>query len=119
MTDKLGRVIVAPGHIRDLVTQQQTAITGTAETTILTAVAATFLDISTLVITNAANQATTVTIKDATAGTTRAIFDLAANGGIVLNLPVPWKQAVVNNNWTATQTGAGTIHVFAIAAQNI
>jgi hypothetical protein len=119
LTDKLGRVIVAPGHVRDLVTQQQTSITGTTETTFLTAVASTFLDISTLVITNAANQATTVTIRDATAGTTRAIFELAANGGIVINPPVPWKQAVVNTSWTAQQTGAGTIRVFAIAVQNI
>lgn len=119
LTDKLGRVIVAPGHVRDLVTQQATAITGTAETTVLTAVAATFLDISTLVITNAANQATTVTVRDATAGTIRAVFNLAANGGISLNMPVPWKQAAVNTNWTVQQTGAGTINVFAIAVQNI
>lgn len=117
--DKIGRQVVTTAHVRDLVSQQQTAITGTTETTIVTAVAATFNDLSTLVITNAANQATTVTIRDATAGTIRAIFDLAASGGIVLNLPIPWKQAVVNTNWTAQQTGTGTIHVFAIAAQNI
>lgn len=117
--DKVGRQVVTTAHVRDLVSQQQTAITGTTETTIVTAVAATFNDLSTLVITNAANQATTVTIRDSTAGTTRAIFDLAANGGIALNLPVPWKQGAVNTNWTAQQTGTGTIHVFAIALQNI
>ena len=119
LTDKLGRVIVAPGHIRDLVTNTTTAITGTAETTVVAAVAATFNDLSTLVITNAANQSTVVTVRDATAGTARAVFNLAANGGVVLNLPVPWKQTAVNNNWTVQQTGTGTINIFAIAVQNI
>ena len=119
LTDKLGRVVVAPSHVRDLVTNTSTAITGVTETTVLTQVAATFLDITTLVITNSSNQPTVVSVRDATAGTVRAVFNLAANGGVALNLTVPWKQTAVNNNWTVQQTGAGTINVFAIAVQNI
>lgn len=122
LTDKLGRLVVTAGHIRDLVSQQQTTITNSAaETTILTAVAATFLDLTSLVITNAsAATAVSVTIKDATAGTTRAIFDLPAAGMFIFNPEVPWKQAVVNNNWTATlSSNAVTVHFLTIALQDI
>ena len=119
LTDKLGRVVVAPGHVRDLVTNQYTQLTNTTETTIVTAVAATYLDITSLIITNASNQAVNVTLRDATAGTTRAVLNLAANGGVVFNPPAPLKQAAVNSNWTAQLSATATVNITAIAVQNI
>jgi len=101
--DDLGRQIVVLNNARDLVFQQTTTITNsTAETTIATAVASTFLDLTSLVITNATATAVVVTIKDDTAGTTRAIYALAANGGVVDKYVVPFTQTAVNKNWTAT-----------------
>lgn len=121
-TDNQGRAIVTPHAPRDLVTHQTTTITSsTSETTIFTAVASIFLDLTQLVITNSGATATIVTLKDATAGTTRAIFALAANGGIVVNLgTVPMCQATVNNNWTLTcGTSVASIYVYAQAVKRI
>jgi len=102
--DTLGRLITLPFAPRELHDTQHTQIVNTTtETTICTAVASEHHDIVCLVITNQAATAVNVTIKDATAGTTRAILALAASGGIVIAFPAPWAQkAAVNNNWTAT-----------------
>jgi hypothetical protein len=117
LTDKLGRVIVAPGHVRDLVTRQYTQLTNTITTAIVTAVAATFNDITTLVITNASNQSVNLTLADG--ATTVAVFNLAANGGLVFNPTVPLKQSAVNTAWNATLSATATVNVTAIAVQNI
>lgn len=119
--DKLGRQIVVMNHARGLIAQNTVTITNSsAETTIFSAVAEVFLDLTSLDITNRSAKAVTVTIKDATAGTTRAIYSLAANGGIAKTWIVPFKQAVVNNNWTATLSANDVIVDFvAQAAQNL
>ena len=103
MADKLGRLVVVHNHVRDMVGSQTTNIaSSSAETTIVTQVASTFLDITGLQITNATGTACTITIKDSTGGTTQKKYDLAANGGIVVKFDPPLKQTTVNNTWTAT-----------------
>jgi hypothetical protein len=120
MADKVGRLIIVHNAPRDLVASQNTAITNTSETTIVTAIASTFCDISGIQITNSSATATTVTIKDSTGGTTRKVYDIAANGGIVVKFDPPLPQASVNNNWTATcGTGVSTIHVNVDYVKNI
>lgn len=52
--------------------------------------------------TNASSTAVTITIKDSTGGTTKFVYDLAANGGIVVCFPMPVAQSVSAANWTAT-----------------
>jgi hypothetical protein len=109
--------LVVTGAMRAWVVTQTTTITAsTSETTIVTAGAAgVFNDLQTLILTNSSATATSVTIKDATAGTTRMIIDLAANGGAVINLPVRHPQAVAANNWTATSSASITsLHVYAL-----
>lgn len=123
LTDKIGRMVVVNNHIRELVTTQTTTITNsTVETTVLTAGAAgVFNDITSIVITNANNQGLTVTIRDATAGTIRAIYYIAGQGGLSLPLTTPWRQTTAANNWTV-QLGtalAGSVYINIIAAQNI
>lgn len=94
---------------------QTTAIaSSTSETTIVTAGASgIFNDITCLQITNAtAATPVTVTIKDATSGTTRKVYDLAGGGGIVVPFPVPLSQSASANNWTATlSVNTVTVHV--------
>ena len=108
MTDKFGRAVVLTNAMRDIVGTQTTQIANsTSQTTIVTAVASTFLDITGFQITNATATAVTVTIKDSTSGTTRKVYDLAANGGIVVHFDPPLPQAAVNNNWTATLSATG------------
>lgn len=102
--DKLGKQITV-GAIRELKGIETTTITSsTAETTIVTAVASTFLDVYSLVITNTSATKTMVTIKDATAGTTRYVIEAPADTTVGFTLPVDSAvpQAAVNNNWTAT-----------------
>lgn len=119
--DKIGRQIVVTGHVRELTGVKQTTITSSvAETTIVTAVASTFLDLVNLSITNSSASATLVTLKDATAGTTRGIWSIAAGGGISISFPTPLAQAAVNNNWTITcGTSVASIYVVAQYVKNI
>lgn len=121
ITDKLGKQVVV-NSIRDLKTVQQTTITNsTAETTIGTAVAATFLDLYSLVLTNTSATGTTVTIKDATAGTTRLVIYVPANDtrGIALTESAAIPQATANNNWTATcGTAVTSLEVTALFVRN-
>lgn len=119
--DDLGRQVVVLSQVRDLVTHQHTQIaSSSAETTIGTAVASTFLDLVSLVITNQTATAVNCTIKDSTAGTTRMIIALPASGGAVMNFPVPVPQATVNNNWTCTLSSAAvTVNIFAQFVKNV
>ena len=121
MTDDVGRLVTVGGHVRDLVGVQTTTIASSAaETTVITAIASTFLDITSLSLTNATATAVSATLKDATAGTTRAIYDLAANGGIVLTFDPPLPQAASNNNWTITLSAATvTVHINAVFVKNV
>lgn len=85
-------------------TQYTQIASSTSETTIVTAGATgVYNDITGMQITNQSSTAVTVTIKDSTGGTTRKVFDLAANGGIVVNWQgIPLPQSAAHNNWTAT-----------------
>ncbi len=121
MRDKLGKQVVV-GAVRDLKGSQKTTITSsTSETTIITAVASTFLDLYELVIANTSASACNVTIKDATAGTTRFIIAVPAGDTRGFSLPAGdgHKQATVNNNWTATcSASVASIEITALFVQN-
>lgn len=106
--DKLGKQVVV-GSVRDLKANQVTTITSsTSETTIVTAVASTFLDLYGLIITNTSATAVNVAIKDVTAGTTR--LNIAVPAGDTRGYMLPEsggiKQSAVNNNWTATSSAS-------------
>ena len=82
---------------------QTTQITSTAQTTIVTAgTTGIYNHITGLQITNQTATAVTVTLKDGTSGTTRKVYDLAANGGIVVQFPYGLLQAAAAANWTLT-----------------
>lgn len=103
IADKYGRQIVIPNAMRDLVGSQFTTITAsTAETTIVTAIASTFIDVTAIILINTSSTATRVDIRDTTAGSVIKAFYLPAGDtrGAVFN--TPWPQTSVNTNWTAT-----------------
>lgn len=120
--DKLGKQVVV-GSLRDLKANQVTTITASvAETTIVTAVAAVFLDLYGIIITNTSATAVNVAIKDATAGTTR--FNLAIPAGDTRGFMLPesaaMKQSAVNGNWTATSSASVTsLIITALTVQNL
>jgi hypothetical protein len=110
IADKLGKQICVSA-VRDLKGIQQAQLSNTtSETTIVTAVASTFLDLYGLILANTGSTATTVTIKDSTAGTTRAKVYVPAGDtrGFMLDPGAAIPQATVNNNWTATCSAATT-----------
>jgi hypothetical protein len=85
--------------------QKTTITSSTSETTIVTAGGAgVFVDLYCLILANTSATACNVTIKDATAGTTRAILAVPAGETRGFALPVSSgiPQATANNNWTAT-----------------
>lgn len=109
MADAKGRQVVVLNQVRDLVSDQTTsAIVDTTVTPIVTAAASTFNDIVSFIFANSGS-ATTITIKDDT--TTRVTFYLPANDTRGVPLSVPFKQATVNKNWTATCTGTPSVIV--------
>lgn len=121
--DKLGKQVVV-GAIRDLKAVQNTTITSsTSETTIVTAGGASvFCDLYGLVITNTSATECEVTIKDATAGTTRLAFKVPANDtrGFMLPVDSAVPQASANNNWTATcGASVASIKISALYVKNL
>lgn len=122
ITDKLGKQIVV-GAIRDLKGQQKTTITSsTTETTIVTAVTSTFLDLYGLIIANTSASACKVTIKDSSGGTTRFVFYVPAGDtrGFMLPVDSAVPQATVNTAWTATcGTSVDSIEITALYVKNI
>ena len=99
---------------------QVTTITAsTAETTIVTAVSGHFLDLYGLILANSGATATTVAIKDSTAGTTRAELFVPAGDtrGFMLPMDSGIPQASTNNNWTAT-CGSSTSSLIVTALTN-
>lgn len=122
ITDKLGKQVVV-GSIRDLKIQQTTTITAsTSETTVLTAVASTFLDVYGVIVANSSATAASVTFKDATSGTVRFTIYIPAGEtrGFMLPESGAYNQAVVNNNWTATSSASVTsLFITLLAVKNI
>lgn len=120
--DKIGRQVVTES-IRDLKGVQQTTITSsTTETTVVTAVASTFLDVYGVVATNTSATVTKVTFKDSTTGTTRFVIEVPATDtrGFMLPVSAAVPQAAVNNNWTATcGTSVASVEITMLYIKNI
>lgn len=120
LADKFGRQVVIPGTVRDLVGTQTTTISAsTAETTIVTAAASTFNDLTAITVANTSTTPVRVDFRNTTAGS--VIFSLYVPGsdvrGITFQRPVP--QASVNTNWTAQSSASVTdLRVFAVFDKN-
>lgn len=97
-------ILITAGAPRALKGRQATTITSsTAETTILTAVTSTFLDVYGLILTNTSATVTKVSVRDATAGGTVTVLEVPPTDtrGFMLPIDSAIPQATVNNNWTA------------------
>lgn len=105
LRDVLGKAVVIPALRGQLAHQATTITASVSETTIFTAAGAgVFADLYGLVITNSSATDTEVTIKDATAGTTRMTVGVkaGATAGFTVEAGSALPQASANNNWTAT-----------------
>jgi hypothetical protein len=121
ITDKIGRLVTTYGHVRDLKTQNRISISSTTETTLLTAVASTFLDLTQIIITNTStNKDATVDFRDSTGGTIRVSIRSNAQTTVAINFADILTQSTVNNNWTAQSDSAtATLSITALAIKNI
>lgn len=121
-TDQAGIVITA-GAPRALKGRQVTTLTSsTAETTIITSIASTFLDLYGLILTNTSAAVTKVSIRDATAGGTISVFEVPPTDtrGFMLPLDSAIPQAAVTNNWTAQcGTSVASLEVTALYVKRV
>jgi hypothetical protein len=109
IADKFGRTVFLNGTIRDLVGTQTTTISASvAETTIVTAAASTFNDLTLVTVSNTSGTATRVDFRDTTAGS--VLFSLYVPAGDVRGFapPRPIPQTSVNTNWTAQSSTSVT-----------
>lgn len=120
-TDLKGRVMVGSAPRTLKANQITTITTSAAETTIVTAVASTFLDLYGIIVTNTSATAVTVAIKDATAGTTRLNIAVPAGDtrGFMLPIDAAIKQTSSNNNWTATTQSVTSVIITALTVANL
>lgn len=98
---------------------QATTITNTNETTVLTAEAATYLDVYGVIVSNTSATNTEVAFKDSTGGTTRFTIAVPAGEtrGFMLSPTGAHNQTAAGDNWTATAADAVSsllITVFAV-----
>ncbi len=120
--DKSGKQI-AVAAIREMTGHQQTQLSNTtSETTVVTAGGAgVFHDLYGLILANTGSTATTVSVRDATAGTVRAVIEVPAGDtrGFMLPVDSGFKQTTANNNWTAQCDAATTaLEVTALYVKN-
>lgn len=121
MFDKLGKQVVV-GAIRTLKGTQNTIITAsTAETTIVTAVASTFLDLYGLILANTGATTTKVNIRDTTGGSIIATLEVPTleTRGFMLSVDSAIAQTTVNTNWTAQcASSTSSLEVTALYVKN-
>jgi hypothetical protein len=108
--DKSGSLVVTLNNVRELTAQNTITLSTTTETTLLTAGAAgVFHDLTFLSCTNTSATLARVDIRDATAGTVRQSWAVAASGGgFTTSLLTPFTQTTAANNWTAQLSTAVT-----------
>lgn len=121
MSDKFGRQVMLPGTIRDLVGTQTTTISSsTSETTIVTAAASVFNDLTALVVSNTSATAARVDFRDTTGGS--VLFSLYVPAGDTRGISLggfPIPQTTVNTNWTAQSSASvADLRVYAVFMKN-
>jgi hypothetical protein len=123
MLTKTGKVVTVDGAPRELKKSQKTSISNsTAETTIVTAGAAgVFNDLYGLIFANSGASTTKVDIRDATAGTIIATFEVPTleTRGFMVPAGSGFSQTTAANNWTAQCATATTaLEVTALFVQS-
>src|SRR5712691_4703858 len=95
--------LIAPSQLRNMCSATTVTLTSTAaETTIIPATASEFHDINNLYVCNASSSAQTLTLREASAGTIRGVYDFNSTfaNPININFNPPLAQTTSNANWT-------------------
>lgn len=103
--DDLGRQLIRPMQIRDLLVTAYATLSNGTETTLVGAVAGSYLDMIYVMGANVSDVATTVFFRANTGGNIVSALQLPANGTAGVAAPVPIPQMGLTdgsgNNWTA------------------
>lgn len=98
--DDVGRELIRPVQVRDLIRTARVAVTNGTETTLLAASAGAYHDLIYLLGANNSDAAVSVDIRGITAGNVLLTLQLPANGTAGVATPVPLPQDETGNNWT-------------------
>jgi hypothetical protein len=99
--DDLGRQVMRPVQVRDLVQTAYATLTTGTETTLFAGVSGVFFDLIYLMATNNSDAAVTTDIRSATGGGIVTSVRVPANGTAGVSLAVPLPQDVAADTWTA------------------
>ncbi|KKR20040.1 MAG: hypothetical protein UT51_C0009G0014 [Candidatus Nomurabacteria bacterium GW2011_GWC2_39_41] len=99
--DDVGRQLTRPVQARDLIATAYVSVSNGTETTLLAAIAGSYLDLIYVMGTNNSDVAVTVDLRAVTAGNIVTSVRIPANGTAGVALPVPIPQDETGNNWTA------------------
>ena len=121
--DDLGRQVITPYQVRDLVSTANVATSTGIETTLLAAVAGVNLDLVQIVCANTSDAAVDVDIRSVTAGAIEFSLTVPADSTAGFVPVVPWPQVNTGNNWTVDVGGSDisntTVNTSALFIRNI
>lgn len=98
--DDVGRQLIRPIQVRDLIKTAYISVTGGTETTLRAAVAGAYLDLIMIKGTNNSDAAVSVDIRAITGGNIVDTLYIPANSMAGWSPRVPWPQDETGNNWT-------------------
>lgn len=119
--DDLGRQVFRAHQVRDLISTARVAITTGTETTLLAAVAGSYLDLMSVMMANSSDVAVSVDLRAVTAGNIVQTVQVPASGTAGWSPATPWPQDETGNNWTADMgdiTGT-TVTISALFAKEV
>lgn len=97
ISDDVGRQVMAPYQVRDLVNTAYVSLTGGTKTSLIAGVTSVFLDLIQISMSNNSGAATTLTLTDES--TTIQSFVLPANDTRQFDFPVPIRQSATGVAW--------------------
>lgn len=98
--DKLGRTLVRPIQVREMLTTAYATLSTNTETTLISGVSGTFLDLIWLKFSNTSSGAVAIDLRDSTTGNIVDTWEIPANSPVGITMPVPYPQGNAGNNWT-------------------
>lgn len=119
--DDLGRQVMRPVQVRDLIQTAYASVTTGTETTLYQSASGVFSDLIYIMCSNQSDVATYIDIRSGTANGIVMTVEVPASGTAGVSLPVPIPQDVAANTWTVDMpdiTGT-TINVSALFSKEV
>ena len=107
--DDLGRQVITPYQVRDLVATARASTATLAEVTLLSGIASTFLYLVEIGLSNNTDVAVRINLRETTGGGVIRTFDVPANDSIQKIFLVPVPQTEAASSWTIQNAGTEDI----------